>query len=337
MVTEEFTVDPETPGWVVRVTMPPPSLQDNSADADRLSRALMRAFAAERIHIDLDLRKQLPGLLREGNHALRCIVLKDQGCAVLVHAVPDAVAVILGGLAVDLGTTRVVLRLVDLERRRVLAETAFDNPQTAIGPDVLARIHHADQPDGLAQLQEMIVTALNRHAQTLCRTQGLTPENLHVVSVAGNTAMSHLLAGLPVHWMIREPYIPATNRFDLFPAAQIGLKCHPQAQVLLFPNVGSYFGGDLIAGILYSGLHRRAGRDRPRAHRPAHTRFRYPYHRRSAAQRNLRLRGDRSGCPALHGRYDRYPRQVRPDCLRRSADGQGRAGVSDHRARGIGS
>jgi uncharacterized 2Fe-2S/4Fe-4S cluster protein (DUF4445 family) len=238
--------------------MPPPSLQDNSADADRLCRALMRALGTERIHIDLDLRKKLPRLLREGNYALRCIVLKDQSCAVLVHAVPAAAAVILGGLAVDLGTTRVVLRLVDLERRTVLAETAFDNPQTAIGPDVLARIHHADQPDGLEQLQEMIVTALNCHAQALCRAQGLVLENLHVVSVAGNTAMSHLLAGLPVHWMIREPYIPATNRFDLFPAAQIGLTCHPQAQVLLFPNVGSYFGGDLIAGILYSGLHRRA-------------------------------------------------------------------------------
>jgi uncharacterized 2Fe-2S/4Fe-4S cluster protein (DUF4445 family) len=70
--------------------------------------------------------------------------------------------------------------------------------------------------------------------------------------------MSHLLAGLPVHWMIREPYIPAVNRFGLYKAETLGIHMHPNGRVFIFPNVGSYFGGDLIAGVLFSGIQRRS-------------------------------------------------------------------------------
>jgi len=92
----------------------------------------------------------------------------------------------------------------------------------------------------------------------LCQSCGLRPDQIHLIAVAGNTAMTHLFAGLPVHWMIREPYIPAVNRFGLIPAADLGMSAAALAQVLIFPNVGSYFGGDLIAGILYAGLHTRS-------------------------------------------------------------------------------
>jgi uncharacterized 2Fe-2S/4Fe-4S cluster protein (DUF4445 family) len=77
------------------------------------------------------------------------------------------------------------------------------------------------------------------------------------MSLAGNTAMTHLFLGLTPRWMIREPYIPVVNRPGLLAAADLGLQLNPAAHVFVFPNIGSYFGGDLIAGILYSGLHRR--------------------------------------------------------------------------------
>ena len=63
----------------------------------------------------------------------------------------------LAGLAVDLGTTRVALRLLDLTTHRTLAETAFSNPQEAAGPDILSRIHFAEKKDGLKELNRLIV------------------------------------------------------------------------------------------------------------------------------------------------------------------------------------
>jgi uncharacterized 2Fe-2S/4Fe-4S cluster protein (DUF4445 family) len=257
MMAETQPPDNDSPGWVVHAAASEPTLQDNTADADRLCRVLQGLLGVDRIHMDLALRKKLPSLLRAAGYRVRCVLFQDGPCTLLVHAVPGTSEEVLAGLAIDLGTTRVVLRLVDLDRRQVLAETAFDNPQSSIGPDVLARIHHADRAGGGEHLQTLIVDGLNRQVEEMCHAHGLTMHHIHLVSVAGNTAMSHLLAGLPVHWMIREPYIPAVNRFGLIPAAGIGLSIHPLAQVMIFPGVGSYFGGDLIAGILYSGLHRR--------------------------------------------------------------------------------
>lgn len=250
--------DLNSPGWVARVNLSSPSLNDNTADVDRLCRALQKEFDLDHLDVDLEMARSLPGLLRDNDYALRCVVFQSQGRGVLVDAGPDNPAIILAGLAIDLGTTRVVIRLIDLETRRPLGETSFDNPQSQVGPDILARIHHADQPSGLAALNELILAGLNQATTELCGSCGLKTDNIHLISVAGNTAMSHLLAGLPVHWMIREPYIPAVNRFGLMSARQLGILASPWGQVLIFPNVGSYFGGDLIAGILYAGMHRRS-------------------------------------------------------------------------------
>lgn len=245
-------------GWVARIQLPMPSLKDNTADVERLRWALLKNFELDHLDVDLETARSLPGMLRENEYTLRCVVFQDQGRGVLVHAGPDLPGTVLAGLAVDLGTTRVVIRMVDLETHQTLAEASFDNPQTRIGPDILARIHHADQEGGLAELNQLIIQGMNREVAELCQQCGLRPGDIHLISVAGNTAMSHLFAALPVHWMIREPYIPAANRFGLIPAHQLGIVASPAAHVLIFPNVGSYFGGDLVAGILYAGLHHRS-------------------------------------------------------------------------------
>lgn len=257
-MTANSQSDSHVLGWTARIELTAPSLQDNTADTDRLRIALQREFEIYAMDIDLPLCSKLPLLLRESNYCLRCLVFRDRQRGLLIHAAPDGDPTIMAGLAIDLGTTRVVMRLVDLESREILAETSFDNPQVKIGPDVLARIHHTDRPGGLKELQQSIVGAVNLQVSEMCRKCGLIPENIHFLTVAGNTAMGHLFAGLPVHWMIREPYIPAVNRFGLIRAVQLGLTAADNARVFIFPNVGSYFGGDLIAGILATGMHKQS-------------------------------------------------------------------------------
>ena len=244
--------------WVKTVTLPPPSLGDNTADADRLEAALKKTLGTRSVHMDLDLLKRLPARLREWNYRARAVLFKDAGGAgVLVHlSAPDA-ADALCGLAVDLGTTRVVLRIIDLCTGEHRGESVFDNPQIVVGTDVLARIHHVETPGVLKQLNRLIVDGINDQLQVLCSRCGISPENIHLISVAGNTAMTHLLLGLNPRWMIREPYIPAVNRPGVLKAAELGIQVHPAARILVFPNVGSYFGGDLIAGILYCDMDRR--------------------------------------------------------------------------------
>ncbi|MDY6825536.1 MAG: ASKHA domain-containing protein [Thermodesulfobacteriota bacterium] len=242
--------------WVEDVTLTPPSLNDNTADVDRLINTLKNRFKVSRIGTDLALARAIPECLRAWDYNARCILFEEGDNTVLIGIeAPDA-GTVAAGMAIDLGTTRVVVRLIDLETAEPLAESSFENPQTSVGDDILTRIHYADAPDGLETLNRLIVDGINHMAETLCTRCGIQPENIHIVSVAGNTTMTHFFLNLQSRWIIREPYIPAVNNPGVLSCAQAGLKAAPHARLFVFPNVGSYFGGDLIAGILFSGIHR---------------------------------------------------------------------------------
>jgi uncharacterized 2Fe-2S/4Fe-4S cluster protein (DUF4445 family) len=246
----------ENKGWVRDIELTPPSLHDNTADADRLAGALKKELETEAVDIELELLKRLPATLRESEYKLRCVLFRNHGRWILIDAVGENKKIITG-LAVDLGTTRVVLRLIDLVSHKTLGETAFDNPQISVGPDILSRIHFADQTQGLEKVNKLIINGLNQEIDNLCEQCGIRPVDIYLLSIAGNTAMTHLFMGLYPGWIIREPYIPVVNSPGVAKASALGLRLNPLAVTLIFPNIGSYFGGDLIAGILFSGLHKR--------------------------------------------------------------------------------
>ncbi len=243
-----------TTPWIQIVQLDEPSLKNNTADAERLLQALKSNLNIPAIHIDLDLLKTLPSILRDAQFDLRCVLFKDQHQWVLIDISAASDSQISASLAVDLGTTRVVLRLLDLATGRSLAESAFNNPQESIGPDVLSRIHFVEKEGGLQHLNEIIVSGLNGAIVDLCASQKLKTEDINALAVAGNTTMTHLLMGLNPRWMIREPYIPVINTPGVIKADALGLQVNPRARVLVFPNIGSYFGGDLIAGVLFSKI-----------------------------------------------------------------------------------
>ena len=244
--------------WVIPVAVPPPSLSDNRADADRLAVALKSVLHTHDICVPWPLLKILPRRLRVADSKkVRCIIMKDRQRFRVVGIKDKDDSTPAGGIAVDLGTTRVVLRLLDLETGETLAETAMDNPQIPMGPDILARIHYAATDDGRRDLHERLINGFNAAIADLCQEAGIVSDDIFLMTVAGNTSMTHLFLEITSDWIIREPYIPAANHFNLMTAADLGISINPNGCVFVFPNVGSYFGGDLIAGILYSGLHRR--------------------------------------------------------------------------------
>jgi uncharacterized 2Fe-2S/4Fe-4S cluster protein (DUF4445 family) len=241
-------------GWVRTVYLTPPTLQDNTADADRLADALKSELKTKRVEIDLDLIKNLPEQLRKWAFKVHCVVLKDRDRWFLTGITDPQDSHTLAGLAVDLGTSTVVLRLLNLSNGQILKESSFHNPQITIAPDILARIHYADLDGGLKQLNELIIKGLNENIVKLCRSCKLELTDIHMLAVAGNTTMSHLFMGLNPRWMIREPYIPAVNRPGIIKTKDLNIRVNPSARAFIFPNSGSYFGGDLVAGILVAGL-----------------------------------------------------------------------------------
>jgi uncharacterized 2Fe-2S/4Fe-4S cluster protein (DUF4445 family) len=249
-------MNPNQIGWVHSLSLPQPSLKDNTGDADRLLGALKTRLDGQVVECDFELLKHLPELLRKCRYRIRAVVIKDRNRWRIAGVADAADSAPMTGVAVDLGTSRVVMKLIDLSDGATLGEISFDNPQLEIGPDILARIHFSETEGGLEKLTGLIVDGINRYLAQLCSSCGLHPDTVYLMTVAGNTAMTHLLLCLNPRWIIREPYIPAVNRPGIVSCRKLGITVNPFAKALIFPNIGSYFGGDLVSGILYSGMHR---------------------------------------------------------------------------------
>jgi uncharacterized 2Fe-2S/4Fe-4S cluster protein (DUF4445 family) len=239
------------------VDVAPPSLKNNTGDAERVATALKPRLDDAPLVIDHHILQRLAPCIREAAFRLRCVVFREPDRWVLCGVLPATTARPVLGAAIDLGTSRVVVRLLDLADGKTAAEKVFDNPQGAVGPDILTRVHHCDQPGGLDRLNRLVIEGINTHIQTLCTAINAAATDVYALAVAGNTTMAHLFMGLTPRWIIREPYIPVTNRPGVFAAQSLGLAANPGGRVYIFPNIGSYFGGDLVAGVLYAGIHCR--------------------------------------------------------------------------------
>ncbi|MCP4177175.1 MAG: ATP-binding protein, partial [bacterium] len=242
--------------WVITVSLNPPELSDNTADTDRLINALKKELKTDFIQIDLHILKKIPSLIRKNNFTLKCVLFQEFKRWILVDIIEPYQESIIAGLAVDLGTTRIVLELINLETGKTIGESSFDNPQIEIGPDILERIHFTSNYDGLEIINKLVIDSINSQVEKICENLNMKISDIFIMSIAGNTAMTHLFLGIDPSEIIREPYIPVINRPGLLLADEIGLKLNKRSRVFVFPNIGSYFGGDLIAGILFSGINK---------------------------------------------------------------------------------
>ena len=236
-----------TPDSVVRgreVILAPAALghSGSSADADRVLAALGNEGASR---LDLFALRSLPTLLRDAGWRLQAIMRGDE--MIDVRRAGDRNL----GLAVDLGTTNCAGFLTELETGTRLASLGIENPQTGYGADLVSRVNHAVRSAaGARELQTAAVAAIVSIARDLCEAVSATTSDLLEVTVCGNTAMHHLLLGLPVSQLGRAPFVPAMCESIDIKARDLGLATAPGAYVHLLPNVGGYVGGDHVATLL---------------------------------------------------------------------------------------
>ena len=242
--------------WIclLRPEIAPPTLNDNTADVDRILRSLKRSLTGQVIRIDLPLAKKVSLLLRKYDYRIAAALSKTNAGWDLIDIFSSDKTIPFYGLAVDLGTSTVAMRLVDLSTHRTVDERSFLNPQIQTGADILSRIHFASGEGALERLRSLLIEEINRQIFQIGHEKGIDTDSIIAFSAAGNTAMTHFFLGLDPYWICREPYIPAVNNPPLTKAFELGIGINPGAPVFLFPNIGSYFGGDLIAGIMASGL-----------------------------------------------------------------------------------
>ena len=163
-----------------------------------------------------------------------------------------------GGLVVDIGTTTVSALIVDMLSGEILAKASSGNGQIRYGADVINRIIESQKPGGHERLQNAIIKeTLNPMISNMCRAAKISSQQIYRAAIAGNTTMEHLMMGINADPLRMEPYIPAFFKTNSLFASDVNLAIHPDAHIILAPNIGSYVGGDITAGALVSMIWNR--------------------------------------------------------------------------------
>ncbi len=229
-----------------------PSLQDNTGDLDRLKKALLPHVAGKNIQVPYARLAKVANRFRAADFKGQAIINDLPDVSELVDFVAEKKVLV--GMALDLGTTHLEATLVGLASGDILARSNKENGQIRYGADILTRIHFATKSDGLAVLHNEIIGCVNHLAEDLAGQAGLAAMDIRALSVSGNTTMVHFFLNIDPYHLCREPYIPMVNGPDPCRAQDLSLAIHPASPVWVLPSVGSYFGGDLISGILASRL-----------------------------------------------------------------------------------
>ena len=160
------------------------------------------------------------------------------------------------GLAIDIGTTTVVVALVNLTTGDIVGEQSAFNRQIEMGDDVVTRIQLAGDPAGLEALRRAVVErTLAPLARQVCEAAGIGIARLAGAVVAGNTTMLHLLTGEDPTAMGAVPFRPVFTHSRVLTAAELQLPAvPPEMPVRLLPGFSAYVGADLVAGCACTGI-----------------------------------------------------------------------------------
>lgn len=235
----------------VNVKLSVPTLDDTMPDVDRLCRHLRDRFKIEHIEISFGVFNKLPEVLRDNNFEIKCIVRISSDRLVVYDVFAYGARVFPCGVAIDIGTTSVSALLVDMEHGKVMTAVSAANKQIRYGADVIHRIIESTRPGGREALQKAIVDeTINPMIRHMCEEAGVPEGTIVRVTVAANTTMNHLFAGVYADPIRLEPYVPAFFETRPIPASLIKVAANLRARILITPNVGSYVGGDITAGVL---------------------------------------------------------------------------------------
>ncbi len=241
----------------VYLEMKSPELKDNTSDLARLMMAMKKQIDTSKVQVEFGVVRKLAGVLRDGNWKVTATLLKDGDRLRLINVEPGDTRNRLYLLVFDIGTTGVRGQLLDLNRGKVIASGIEYNRQISYGEDVISRINCCRNPGGLKSLQKAVVDTLNKISIGILRKARVENGDVSHIIVAGNTTMTQLLLGLDPKYIRLSPYVPTASSLPLVTAVFLGIKAAEYTFIYVTPSVASYVGGDIVAGVLGTGIYQR--------------------------------------------------------------------------------
>jgi uncharacterized 2Fe-2S/4Fe-4S cluster protein (DUF4445 family) len=231
------------------VELEEPTLADQRTDLDRL----LAAIDDLEPQADLHVLRRLPAVLRAADFKVTAVVVDED----LIDIEPGDTTGTQYAIAFDLGTTTVVATLLDVSTGTPVAVASMLNRQQPFGGDVITRISAVMMdPDTLGRLQQAAAETLSTLAAQVCEEGGVDPAHVYEVALAGNATMTALALGIDPEPLGVAPFVMTSAHPPVVLASDLGLALHPRARAALFPALGAYVGGDIVAGMLATGMDR---------------------------------------------------------------------------------
>lgn len=238
----------------IYLELPAPTTDDNITDIARVSRELRRKIGWHSYDIALNCLQNLANILREHEWKVTATVVKDKDRYRIQDIEPGNRTHHNFGIAVDVGTTTVVVQLIDLRTGKIMAVDGTRNLQAQFGEDVISRMIYACNKDGMSPMHQAIVENINTLIGSVTQRAEISREEITALVAAGNTTMSHFLLNLIPCSIRLEPYVPTADIYPQVLAKDLGIHINPWGIMETMPNVASYVGGDIVAGVLAAGI-----------------------------------------------------------------------------------
>jgi uncharacterized 2Fe-2S/4Fe-4S cluster protein (DUF4445 family) len=231
------------------VELPEPSLEDQRSDVQRL----LDVIDDLEPHVPLEVVRKLGGVLRSSGFAVTAVIVDEE----MIDVEPGDTTGRRFAAAFDIGTTTVVVTLLDLDSGQPVAVQSMLNKQQPFGGDVISRISATMlDPAALGELRSRVQDTLAELAAEACEEAGVEPHEVYEISVCGNVTMTQLALGIDPEPLSMAPFVVAAHELPAARASEFGPRVHERAPAFVFPSVGAYVGGDIVAGLLATGLTR---------------------------------------------------------------------------------
>ncbi len=237
----------------------PPSVGDNISDVTRLVTHLKLHCGEDKLQLTLPVIQKTPEILRDDNFKVTVTIarpVRDGNKSRIINLQSGDTSARNYAIAMDIGTTTIYGQLVDLITGEVLSQFGDFNAQISYGEDVISRIVYAEKEGGMERLREVVMDTINKVLGKLFIRAKIDAEEISTITLAGNTTMTQLLLGVNPKYIRRAPYVPTSTLYPPLSADGLGMNLPAHVIALVYPQVSSYVGGDIVAGVMGSGMYR---------------------------------------------------------------------------------
>ena len=226
-----------------------PSLEDQRTDLQRI----MDEISDINLKTDLLVLRKIPKVLRSSNFEVTAVIADED----LIDLESGDTTNFKYGIAYDLGTTTVVATLMDLNTGTPVSVKSMLNKQQPFGADVISRISATMlDKNSLEKLSDLAKETLNDLTEQVISDANVERKYVYEIAIAGNATMIQLVLNIDPEPIGVAPFITVSKDFPELKATDFGIRINENAKAYVFPSFGAYVGGDIVSGVLASGIDR---------------------------------------------------------------------------------